>query len=567
MKLSAAVSRSLREGTLWVLGALALLLLLALFSYHPHDGGFSDTGEPGPVGNWIGPVGAWLAQFFLFLFGRPAYLFPVMLAYAGWLVHKDQPLTDTRSRINTLLRALGFVLTLATSCGLASLHWSGSGLPNNSAGGVLGELAGRGSAHGLSFLGATLLLMGLWLAGVALFLGLSWFEVMDKLAAAVLKTMEWIRSRMEQRRELASGQLRKQARQEVVREEQKKVATRPPPRIEPPAPLPQKSDRVERERQVPLFDAPQSSELPALSLLDEAGPREQSYSDEALEAMSRLVELKLRDFGVEAEVVAVFPGPVITRFELRPAPGVKVSQISNLSKDLARALSAISVRVVEVIPGKSVVGLEIPTEKREIVTLGEIIKSRPYDEVGSPLSLALGKDIGGVPVVADLQRMPHLMIAGTTGSGKSVGVNAMILSLLYRLSPARCRLILTAPKMLDLSMYEGLPHLMAPVGTEPAKAVTALKWTVREMERRYRAMSQLGVRNVGGFNDRVAEARAKGEVVTRKVQTGFDPDTGRPTFEEQPLALEALPFIVVAVDEMADLMMVAGKEIETAVQP
>ena len=416
MKLSAAVSRSLREGTLWVLGALALLLLLALLSYHPHDPGFSDTGEPGPVGNWIGPVGAWLAGFFLFLFGRPAYLFPVMLAYAGWLVHKDQPLPDTRSRINTLLRALGFVLTLVTSCGLASLHWSGLGLPN-SAGGVLGDLAGKGSAHGLSFLGATLLMLGLWLAGVALFVGLSWFEVMDRLGGAVLAAIEWIRSRMEQRRELASGQLRKQARQEVVREEQKKVATRPPPRIEPPAPLPQKSDRVERERQVPLFDAPKSSELPALSLLDEPGTREQSYSDEALEAMSRLVEIKLRDFGIEVEVVAVQPGPVITRFELRPAPGVKVSQISTLAKDLARALSAISVRVVEVIPGKSVVGLEIPNEKREIVTLGEIIKSKPYDEVGSPLALALGKDIGGVPIVADLARMPHLLIAGTTGSG------------------------------------------------------------------------------------------------------------------------------------------------------
>ncbi len=252
------------------MGALALLLLLALLSYHPRDPGFSDTGEPGPVGNLIGPVGAWLAGFFLFLFGRPAYLFPVMLAYAGWLVHKDHSLPDGRSRINTLLRALGFVLTLVTSCGLASLHWSGLGLPN-SAGGVLGELAGKGSAHGLSFLGATLLLLGLWLAGVALFVGLSWFEVMDRLGAAVLAALEWIRSRIEQRRELGAGQLRKQARQEVVREEQKKVATRPPPRIEPPAPLPQKSDRVERERQVPLFDAPKSSELPALSLLDEPG--------------------------------------------------------------------------------------------------------------------------------------------------------------------------------------------------------------------------------------------------------------------------------------------------------
>ena len=561
MKLSAAVSRSLREGTLWVLGALALLLLLALLSYHPLDPGFSDTGEPGPVGNWIGPVGAWLAGFFLFLFGRPAYLFPVMLAYAGWLVHKDQSLPDTRSRINTLLRALGFVLTLVTSCGLASLHWSGVGLPN-SAGGVLGDMAGRGSAHGLSFLGATLLLLGLWLAGVALFVGLSWFEVMDRLGAAVLAAIEWIRSRMEQRRELSAGQLRKQARQEVVREEQKKVATRAPPRIEPPAPLPQKSDRVERERQVPLFDAPKSSELPALSLLDEPGTREQSYSDEALEAMSRLVEIKLRDFGIEVEVVAVQPGPVITRFELRPAPGVKVSQISTLAKDLARALSAISVRVVEVIPGKSVVGLEIPNEKREIVTLGEIIKSKPYDEVGSPLALALGKDIGGVPIVADLARMPHLLIAGTTGSGKSVAINAMVLSLIYKATPEHVRMIMIDPKMLELSVYEGIPHLLSPVVTDMKQAANALRWCVAEMERRYQLMSALGVRNIGGFNRKVKDAADAGRPIKDPIRMQKIAQGVPGVVEEDVPELTSLPFVVVIIDELADLMMIVGKKVE-----
>jgi S-DNA-T family DNA segregation ATPase FtsK/SpoIIIE len=550
----------LREGTLWVLGALALLLLLALLSYHPHDPGFSDTGEPGPVGNWIGPVGAWLAGFFLFLFGRPAYLFPVMLAYAGWLVHKDQSLPDTRSRINTLLRALGFVLTLVTSCGLASLHWSGAGLPN-SAGGVLGELAGKGSAHGLSFLGATLLLLGLWLAGVALFVGLSWFEVMDRLGAAVLAGIEWIRSRMEQRRELAFGQLRKQARQEVVREEQKKVSSRPPPRIEAPV-LPQKSDRVERERQVPLFDAPKSSELPALSLLDEPGTREQSYSDEALEAMSRLVEIKLRDFGIEVEVVAVQPGPVITRFELRPAPGVKVSQISTLAKDLARALSAISVRVVEVIPGKSVVGLEIPNEKREIVTLGEIIKSKPYDEVGSPLALALGKDIGGVPIVADLARMPHLLIAGTTGSGKSVAINAMVLSLIYKATPEHVRMIMIDPKMLELSVYEGIPHLLSPVVTDMKQAANALRWCVAEMERRYQLMSALGVRNIGGFNRKVKDAADAGRPIKDPIRMQKIAQGVPGVVEEDVPELTALPFVVVIIDELADLMMIVGKKVE-----
>jgi S-DNA-T family DNA segregation ATPase FtsK/SpoIIIE len=551
----------LREGTLWVLSAIALILLLALISYHAHDPGFADTGEPGPVGNWIGPIGAWLAEFFLFLFGRPAYLFPVMLAYSGWLVHTDQALPELKSRVNTLLRAVGFVLTLLTSCGLATLHWNGAALPS-SAGGVLGELVGTGTAGGLSFLGATLLLLGLWLAGVALFLGVSWFQVMDQLGSWVLSAIEWARARIEQRRELASGQLRKQARQEVVREEQKKVAARVPPRIEAPAPLPQKSERVERERQVPLFDVPASSELPALSLLDEPGAREQSYSDEALEAMSRLVEIKLRDFGIEVEVVAVQPGPVITRFELRPAPGVKVSQISNLAKDLARALSAISVRVVEVIPGKSVVGLEIPNEKREIVTLGEIIKSKPYDEVGSPLALALGKDIGGVPIVADLARMPHLLIAGTTGSGKSVAINAMVLSLLYKATPEHVRMIMIDPKMLELSVYEGIPHLLAPVVTDMKHAANALRWCVAEMERRYQLMAALGVRNIGGFNRKVKEAADSGKPIKDPIRMEKIAQGVPGVVAEDVPDLTSLPFVVVIIDELADLMMIVGKKVE-----
>jgi len=561
MKLSMAVTRSLREGTLWILSALALILWLSLFSYHGHDPGFSDTGEPGPVGNWIGPVGAWLSGFFLFMFGRPAYLFPVMLAYAGWLVHKEQSLPEVRSRANSLLRAAGFVLTLVTSCGLATLHWDGSAFPDT-AGGVLGELIGQGSAKGLSLLGATLLLFGLWLAGVALFLGVSWFEIMDKRGGWVLGGIDWVRDQRSRRRELATGRERKQARKEVVREEQKKVASRPPPRIEAAAPTPEKSERVERERQVPLFDAPKSSELPALSLLDEPGPREQSYSDEALEAMSRLVELKLRDFGVEAEVVAVLPGPVITRFELRPAPGVKVSQISNLAKDLARALSAISVRVVEIIPGKSVVGLEIPNEKREIVTLGEIIKSKPYDGVGSPLALALGKDIGGVPVVADLARMPHLLIAGTTGSGKSVGINAMVLSLVYKATPEHVRMIMIDPKMLELSVYEGIPHLLAPVVTDMKQAANALRWCVAEMERRYQLMAALGVRNIGGFNRKVKDAADSGRPIKDPIRMQKIAQGVPGIVAEDVEDLTSLPFVVVIIDELADLMMIVGKKVE-----
>ncbi len=544
-----------------MLGAVGLLLLLALLTYRALDPGFSDTGAPGPVGNWIGPIGAWLAGFFFFLFGRPAYLFPFMLVYAGWLVHREQAMADARSRLNTLLRACGFVLTLMTSCGLATLHWDGTGFPM-SAGGVLGELIGHGSARGLSFLGATLLLLGVWFAGVALFLGVSWFTIMDKLGAAVLRGFSWLQTQAAQRRELTFGQQRKQARQEVVREEQKKVAHRQPPRIEAPPPALQRSERVERERQVPLFDAPKSSELPALSLLDEPVAHQSSHSDEALEAMSRLVELKLRDFGVEAEVVAVQPGPVVTRFELRPAPGVKVSQISNLAKDLARALSAISVRIVEIIPGKSVVGLEIPNEKREIVTLGEIIKSKPYDELASPLALALGKDIGGVPVVADLARMPHLLIAGTTGSGKSVGINAMVLSLIYKATPEHVRMIMIDPKMLELSVYEGIPHLLSPVVTDMKQAANALRWCVAEMERRYQLMSALGVRNIGGFNRKVKDAADAGKPIKDPIRLQKIAQGVPGLVEEEVPELSTLPFIVVIIDELADLMMIVGKKVE-----
>ena len=351
----------------------------------------------------------------------------------------------------------------------------------------------------------------------------------------------------------------KEARSEVIREEQKRVASRPPPKIEPVVHKVEKSERVEKERQVALFERPTAKELPALSLLDDAPARQAGYSAEALEAMSRLVELKLRDFDVEAEVVEVHPGPVITRFELRPAPGVKVSQISNLAKDLARALSAISVRIVEVIPGKSTVGLEIPNEKRELVTLGEIIKSKAYDEMTSPLALVLGKDISGAPVVADLARMPHLLVGGTTGSGKSTAVNAMVLSLLYKATAEHVRLIMIDPKMLELSVYEGIPHLLAPVVTDMKEAANALRWCVAEMERRYQLMAALGVRNLAGFNRKVKEAQEAGQPIRDPLLMKPLGPEGNPN--EVPL-LEPLPFIVVIVDELADMMMIVGKKVE-----
>jgi len=318
---------------------------------------------------------------------------------------------------------------------------------------------------------------------------------------------------------------------------------------------------VEKERQVSLFDAVKPGELPPLKLLDEPPQREPSYSPEALEAMSRLVELKLKDFGVDVEVVAVQPGPVVTRFEMRPAPGVKASQITGLAKDLARALSVVSVRVVEVIPGKSVMGLEIPNEKREMVTFGEIIRSKAYDDMTSPLALALGKDIGGQPVVADLAKMPHVLIAGTTGSGKSVGINAMVLSLLYKATADQVRLIMVDPKMLELSVYEGIPHLLAPVVTDMKQAANALRWCVAEMERRYKLMAALGVRNIAGFNKKVKEANESGKPIRDPVMEAMAAND--PTLDQSKIEnLQPLPYIVVIIDELADLMMIVGKKVE-----
>jgi S-DNA-T family DNA segregation ATPase FtsK/SpoIIIE len=555
---AALVARGLRESALWIFGALALILFVALASYDRADPAFSSTGQDGPVTNLIGPFGAWLSDLFFVLFGGPAYLFPLMLGFAGWVLYRERAGHGPIDRRSLGFRGLGFALALASSCGLATLHFSSGTLPNT-AGGVVGTLLGDGLASAMSFLGATLLLLAVWLASVSLCTGVSWVDVMDRIGQGVLAGMAWVRERSATARDVKAGREVKLARQEVVREEQKKVADRKPPKIEPLAPKVEKSERVEKERQVAMFEPPGVTELPELSLLDDAPPRHGGYSAEALEAMSRLVELKLRDFGVEAEVVEVHPGPVITRFELRPAPGVKVSQVSNLAKDLARALSAVSVRIVEVIPGKSTMGLEIPNETREIVTLGEIIKSRAYDDMASPLALVLGKDIGGNPVVADLARMPHLLVGGTTGSGKSTAVNAMVLSLLYKSTAEQVRLIMIDPKMLELSVYEGIPHLMAPVVTDMKQAANALRWCVAEMEQRYQLMAAAGVRNLAGYNRKLKELADAGTPMRnplemRRLPPGGDPDS-------VPF-LEPLPYVVVIVDELADLMMIVGKKVE-----
>ncbi len=551
--------RALREGALWIFIALGLILFAALVTYRPTDAGFSHSGPGGTVENAVGPVGAWIGDLLFLLFGNPAFLFPVLLMFAGWLAYRARQDGEPVCRKTLLLRISGFLLTLGASCGLATLHFSGEGLPHT-AGGVLGDLVGNGLAGALSFLGATLLLLALWLAGVSVFTGVSWLAVMDAVGRGTLGLVDGVRGRIAGVRDAAASRKAAQQRREEVREKKKKTVRKTPPRIEPAIKPVAKSERAERERQVSLFGTGTPGEIPPLSLLDDPPPEVAKYSEEALEAMSRLVELKLRDFGVEVEVVAVNPGPVITRFELQPAAGVKVSQISNLAKDLARALSAISVRVVEVIPGKSVVGLEIPNENRDLVTLGEILNSAAYDELKSPLALALGKDISGQSVVTDLARMPHLLIAGTTGSGKSVAINAMVLSLLYKATPEQVRLIMIDPKMLELSVYEGIPHLLAPVVTDMKEAANALRWCVAEMERRYMLMAALGVRNIGGFNRKVRDAASKGEPLKDplwKLPEVYDEEN-----PPEPEDLEPLPYIVVLIDELADMMMIVGKKVE-----
>ncbi len=546
--------RGLREAAFWVLAGVSVILLLALLSFSPADPGFSVAGSDEAVTNRMGPAGAWFADVALLLFGASAYLFPILVLIAGVYLFRGEELPERRPLI---WRGAGFLLAIATTSGLATLHFQSPQL-RETAGGILGQVVGQGLEYGLGLLGTTVLLLVLWLAAVQLATGVSWIAIMDRTGRVVYRAMAALNAWIGDARIWWEGRRAKQQRDEIVTKVRAKSKTTTP-RIEPVIDKievsPRATERLERERQVPMFEPPLSNELPALSLLDNPPPKEGGYSAEALEAMSRLVELKLADFGVEAEVVAVHPGPVVTRFELRPAAGVKSSQISNLAKDLARSLATVSVRVVEIIPGKPYVGLEIPNEVREIVALGEILKSQVYDEVKSPLALALGKDIGGAPMCADLARMPHLLIAGTTGSGKSVALNAMVLSLLYKATPEQVRLIMIDPKMLELSVYEGIPHLLAPVVTDMKQAANALRWCVAEMERRYALMAGLGVRHLSSYNKKVSEAIESGQPLTDPT---FVPDLMNETAPE----LEKLPFIVVIIDELADMMMMVGKKVE-----
>ncbi len=551
------LARGSREGALLVISAVAIYLLVSIASYHPGDPGWSNASHVDRIANQGGVVGAWIADVLLYLFGFMAYLFPVMIGYAGWLVYRGLKVASDELDIHhATIRAAGCVVAVCAGCGIATLHYHGAATFPVDAGGIIGTIVGSGLAGVVNPVGGTLFLLALFLTGVTLFTGLSWLDVMDVTGRYTIVAAEHLYRLGRQARERWVAGRRKQEREARIEVERKRKSRRKPPRIEPVIAKVETSARVERERQVPLFEpAPGSGSLPPLALLDEPKKKRKVVSDESLEAISRQVELKLADFGIEAEVVAVHPGPVVTRYELQLSPGLKVSRVTGLAKDLARSLSTVSVRIVEIIPGKTTIGLEIPNEEREIVVLSDVLKSSQYDADASHLALGLGKDISGQPVVVDLASMPHLLVAGTTGSGKSVAINAMILSLLYKASSSDVRMIMIDPKMLELSVYEGIPHLLAPVVTDMKHASNALRWCCVEMDRRYRLMSMLGVRNIGGYNRKVSAAADDGAPIR-------DPLFRLEGTDGEAPVLTKLPYIVVVVDELADMMMLTGKKVE-----
>ncbi|HEX7768405.1 MAG TPA: DNA translocase FtsK 4TM domain-containing protein, partial [Dokdonella sp.] len=548
----------MREAGFLLLLPLAVYLLACLGSYAPADPGWSHVGDPGRgIRNFGGAFGAWIADLAFYLLGVVAYTLPLLLLVVGAVVLRGATATE-RSPLEPTLRLIGFVAFFVAAPGLAFLHGSTpTDLPAGE-GGILGQLVGGSLLASFGPLGAGLFLLALVLVAITLATGLSWFKLMDSIGRFLLGVGAGIANRMRRADDWSAARGARAEREVVRRIETVKQSRREPIRIEPVVAPIEKSERAQRETQIPLFSgASADGGLPPLSLLDEPRQQVKGYSEETLEALSRQVELKLKDFRIDAQVVGVFPGPVITRFEMQPAPGIKGSQISTLDKDIARGLSVTSVRVVDVIPGKSVIGLEIPNANREIVYLSEILRSDRYDAVKSPLALALGKDIGGKPVVVDLGKMPHLLVAGTTGSGKSVAVNAMVLSLLYKSSAQDVRLIMIDPKMLELSVYQGIPHLLAPVVTDMKEAANALRWCVAEMERRYKLMSMVGVRNLGGFNKKVKDAADAGQPLLDPL---FRPDASQPSRVAEPL--QPLPYIVVIIDEFADMMMIVGKKVE-----
>jgi len=550
------IAALLRESKWFALIALGLYLLLILVTFDKTDPGWSHSVAASTARNAGGRAGAWLSELLLYLFGVSAYWLIALLAYivvSSYRRLDGSGLSDKRPLIIALV---GFAILMVASSGLEKLRFfdtlKAAALPL-APGGMLGAVIAGGFAATFGFTGATLILLTLIAIGLSLFTGISWLTAVEMTGAALESAYDFALQTWTRRQDRKAGEIATFEREVIVEEDKKRIIEdHEPIRIEAPMVEIPKSERVIKEKQAPLFQDLPDTPLPPLSLLDDAQPDVEAMSAETLEYTSRLIEKKLSDFGVQVKVLAAYPGPVITRYEIEPAVGVKGSQIMSLVKDLARALSVVSIRVVETIPGKSCMGLEIPNPKRQIVRLSEILGSEVYHEMSSPLSLTLGKDIAGKPLVADLAKMPHLMVAGTTGSGKSVAINAMILSLLYKAEPSQIRLILIDPKMLELSVYQDIPHLLAPVVTDMKQAASALNWCVAEMERRYKLMSWLGVRQLSGYNAKVAEAEKAG----RPIQDPTTLETGEPQF------LQTLPYIVVVIDELADLMMVVGKKVE-----
>ena len=553
-----AVPRWRPQLLLLVGGVLWLLMLLALLSHQTADPGFSTSGSGAPVRNWAGVLGAWASDLALFLFGYSMWWL-MLVAARSWLALLARSLrsvpADEANRLPAWWFWVGLALLMAASCGLewTRLYRLDGALPGGQSGGVLGAVLGGLSMHWLGFEGSGVLWIGTLVLGLSLAFRFSWAQLADALGQRLEGLWRAQVDKREVKEDLRIAEVLTRERKLEVEEDRAVVEVHAPIVIEETMVEVPKSTRVAKERQKPLFTELSDTKLPQVDLLDAApAVRVDSVTPESLEMTSRMIEKKLRDFGVEVRVVAASPGPVITRYEIEPATGVKGSQVVGLAKDLARSLSLVSIRVVETIPGRTTMALELPNAKRQMIRLAEILGSQIYHDAQSQLTMGLGKDIVGAPMVADLAKMPHCLVAGTTGSGKSVGINAMILSLLYKAEARDVRLILIDPKMLEMSMYEGIPHLLCPVVTDMKQAANALNWCVGEMERRYKLMSKLGVRNLAGYNKKLDDAKARGELIP-------NPFSLTP---EAPEPLDRLPFVVIVIDELADLMMVIGKKIE-----
>ena len=557
----------LREGYIFGLFTLSVTLFLSLISYSNDDRSFHVINSSESVANLLGSAGAYTSDILLAVFGITAFLLPLLLAIKSFqlFMSPSQKVYGSMDILVIWLRVIGFILLLVSATTFVNIHYGDfkSDYPSG-LGGYIGVFLGEHVVSVFGYIGGTILLIFIFMFGLTVFADISWVNLIKFIANSLVSLSLNLKSRFA-RRSLARREQKKSKQVINQRSEKLKKASefldnRDPVVVKRSNIHSAESTRATKEKQQNLFpDADLGNFLPQLNLLDAADKSKTiGYTNDSLEHLSRLLELKLQDFGISAEVTEVLPGPVVTRFEIQPAPGVKVSRISALAKDLARSMAVISVRVVEVIPGKSVVGIEIPNEKREMVRLSEVLSSEEYDKSNSVLTLALGNDIAGSPVVADLTRMPHLLVAGTTGSGKSVGVNAMLLSLLFKSTPDQVKLILIDPKMLELSIYDDIPHLLTPVITDMNDAASGLRWCVGEMERRYKLMAELGVRNIGGFNRKITEAIENGDPITDPL---FQYDAESEFIEEIP-TLEKLPYIVVVIDEFADMMMIVGKKVE-----